>query len=302
MRRRSLFIVIGIAVGIAIVISYLLVWSFVQISIGYIAIVKLEGTIGYSRGFLSSVGITPDDVRRYVEILISDPAAKAVVVIVNSPGGSASASEEIYQYIKKLAEVKTVVVYSPETLASGGYYIALPAHKIIVSPYAFVGSIGAVSIVLDVEDLLKNIGINVTIIKSGEYKDIGSIYRSLTADEYKIFSELVNKSAELFIERVKENRPNVVSEVFTARVYLGIDSVKVGLADDIGTLEYAISIARKLANLPQYTPTRIIERPKGLLEILLSLQTSFTENTLHRATEELFLSEFQNKILFLWIK
>ncbi|MEM1917047.1 MAG: hypothetical protein QXU00_07190, partial [Ignisphaera sp.] len=67
MRRRSLFIVIGIAVGIAIVISYLLVWSFVQISIGYIAIVKLEGTIGYSRGFLSSVGITPDDVRRYVE-------------------------------------------------------------------------------------------------------------------------------------------------------------------------------------------------------------------------------------------
>lgn len=302
MKKKYIYVIVCTLIVAAVAMS-LLISYIIGAPANYVAVVRLEGTIVYGDdGLQLTEVITPSDVKYYVDTILRDPMAKAVVFVINSPGGSAAASEELYTYMKKLSESKPLVVYSPEVLASGGYYIALPAKKIVVSPYALVGSIGAVTTLINVAGLFEKLGINITIIKSGEYKDIGSIFRELTPEEYIILSDIVNKTAELFIKRVRENRPDVSQEVLTAKIYMGSDALAAGLVDEIGTLEDAIKIARELANLPPYTPVKTIEKPRGLLERLLRGSLAIPlEVSLRTLEEEYYLmTKLRDKILFLW--
>ena len=301
MRRRTLVIILSIAVVAAIAIGMGL-WSFMQqierAVIGYVAIVRVSGTISYSgAGILGGAAITPSDFKYYIDRVIGDPAAKAVVFVINSPGGSAAASEEIYQLMKRLSESRTVVIYAPEVLASGGYYISLPAHKIVASPHALVGSIGSIMVLYNLNELLNKLGINVTILKSGEFKDIGSEFRAATEEEMEILKGIVNKTAQIFIERVKEHR-SVDNEVFKAKIYIGVDAKRVGLIDEVGTLDRAVELARELAGIPEYAPTIEIEKPKGLLELLFSGVSQL--NNLHILDDAIRL-ELVNKVLYLWM-
>ncbi len=298
MRKKTLIVVLSIVIIVAIIVGTLL-WNFVQqferIMVGYVAIVKLSGTISYSgTDIFGGATITPSNFKYYVDKVISDPAAKAVVIVINSPGGSAAASEEIYQLMKKLTENKVVIVYTPETLASGGYYISLPAHRIIASPHALVGSIGSIMVLYNINGLLNKLGINVTIIKSGEFKDIGSASRMLTKEEIEILGSIVNKSAQIFIDRVITHR-TVNDEVFTAKIYMGIDAKDVGLIDNIGTLDDAVEIAKKLAGMPYYAPTIEIEKPKSLLELLLGRDVQIIN------IGDVMPTDFINKVLYLWM-
>ncbi len=302
MRKRTLIIILSIAI-IAVIAIGIWLWSFTQqierVMIGYVAIARLSGTISYSKtGIFGGATITPSDVKYYVDRVVSDPAAKAVVFVIDSPGGSAAASEEIYQLIKKLAEDRVVVIYAPEVLASGGYYISLPAKRIVASPHALVGSIGSVMMLINIDEMLNKIGINVTIIKSGEYKDIGSEFRAPTEEELEILREIVNKTANIFIDRVKECRPFISSDAFTAKVYIGVDAVGVGLIDDVGTLDKATKLAKELAGIPDYAPIIEIEKPKGLLDLIFGGSTQLSDiNVLNNVIP----IEFANKLLYLWI-
>lgn len=278
MEKWLLLLIIGIVIVAGLVYGYILYTSlyggYGETFFGapYVAVIKLRGTIGYEQGLLPwSKTITPDDVRELVYRVLRDPYAKAVVLVINSPGGSAAASEDIYWLIKELSDKKPVVVYGEEVLTSGGYYIALPADEIIISPHCITGSIGSVMVVYDVSKLLKVIGVNVTVLKSGKFKDIASMYKPLSSDELRILSEIVNRTAEVFKKRVLENRGHVSPEVFNARIYVGEDAVKVGLVDMVGDYNKAIEEARKLAGLPPTAPVRVIEKPKGLLETLLGV-------------------------------
>lgn len=311
MKKRTLFIIIAVVVAASALVAVVL-WSSIRelekIRIGSIGLVRLSGTISYTGadlGIISGGGITPSDVRFYVDRALGDPSIRAVIIIINSPGGSAAASEEIYQLIKSLAESKVVVVYGAEVLASGGYYISLPAHRIIVSPHAIVGSVGAVTTLVDISELLGKLGVNITVIKSGEYKDIASTYRSPTDKELEILREITNKIAQIFIERVKEHRVIKDPEVFEARIYLGIDAIEAGLADEVGPLDKAIEMARRLAGLPPYAPVIEIEKPKSLLEMILSgirvkLSTLGIEVGLNDV-DDYGISEFIGKPLYLWV-
>jgi protease-4 len=120
--------------------------------------------------------------------------------MINSPRGSAVASEEIYQMIKRLADDRVVIAYLSEYGASGGYYIALPADEIIASPHALTGFIGAVSLVINRAERMDKLGIKAETFKSGELKDIGSAWRPMTDEERRIMQDMVDRTAGIFEE------------------------------------------------------------------------------------------------------
>ena len=241
---------------------------------GYVAVIKLSGNIAYQKSPISILGaiLTPEDVEELVREVEADPYARAVVLYINSPGGSASASEEIYSILRRLSETRPMVAYISEYGTSGGYYISLAADEIIASPTSVTGSIGAVSIYVNVEGLAEKLGLRYEIFKSGRLKDIGSPYRELTDEERRILQSMVNSTAKVFIERVREVRGDKIrdwSEILTARPYLGLEAKRLGLVDDVGGLEKAISEARRLAGLPEIAPYRWVKpKPPSLLDLL----------------------------------
>ncbi|ADM27655.1 signal peptide peptidase SppA, 36K type [Ignisphaera aggregans DSM 17230] len=238
----------------------------------YIALIELHGTIDYEQPLFSGSTITPKTVSELVNKILSDPYAKAVVVVVNSPGGTMAAFE-IYSILKKLSSEKIVIVYITNIAASGGYLIALPAREIIANPSATIGSVGAIATIINVHNLLQKLGINVTIVKSGELKDVGSMYRETTETDIETIKSLVDSIANEFIEKVIECRGNKIkniSEIRRAGVYPAREAKELGLIDDIGDLDYAINRARQLAGLPPTTPIKRIEPTKpSLLDIIL---------------------------------
>jgi len=273
-----IWLIVGLCIGVAA--SSILVLSFIKpiepIDHEYVALIQLSGTIIYTESplaLLSGETLTPNQVEGLINRVESDPFAKAVVLVVNSPGGSAAASEEIYQLVKKLAESRVVIAYITEYGASGGYYITLPSDEIMASPHALTGSVGAVSLVINYAELMNKLGIYAETFKSGKLKDVGSAWRPMTQEEKKLMQSMVNSIAKIFEERVRESRGDKIKswdEILTARPYLGVQAVNVGLIDEIGSLEDAVKDARTLAGLPETAPTRWI-KPKApsLLELLL---------------------------------
>ena len=276
------WLIIGICIGVAAASVFsLILAASARSGVEYVAVIELSGTISYSESPLSLFSgetLTPSQVRDLIGRVESDPSAKAVVLVINSPGGSAAASEEIYQMIKRLSDEKVVVAYIAEYGASGGYYIALPADEIIASPHALTGSVGAVSVVMNYAGLLKKLGIAVETFKSGRLKDIGSSWRNMTEEERLIMQSIVDSIAEKFEERVRENRGDKIqnwSDVITAKPYLGSQAVKAGLVDEVGSLEDAVKIAENLASLPPIAPVKWIKPKKpSLLELLFGESTA----------------------------
>jgi len=277
-----IWLLIGLVVGASIPIAALAASPALKAPTArYVALIELSGAISYSESplaLISGGALTPRTVEELIEQVRSDPYASAAVLVINSPGGSAAASEEIYQMIKRLSEERVVVAYIAEYGASGGYYIALPGKEIIASPHALTGSIGAISIVTDWHELMGKLGIRAETFKSGRLKDVGSPWRPMTNEERELMRSLIDSTAQVFRNRVEEHRGDKIKdweEVLTARPYLGVEAAEVGLVDKVGNLEDAVAEARRLANLPEDAPARWI-RPKapGLLELLLGTERS----------------------------
>ncbi len=231
----------------------------------YVAVVKLRGMVlehAPEPAFLWGRAITPDEVSYYAKRVLEDPAAKAVVISINSPGGSPASCEDIYKILTRLNEEKPVVVYGSELMASGGYYIALPASKIVASPGCITGSVGAIFMRVDASRLLERLGIEFVVIKSGDLKDIGAFHRPMTPEEEAMLRGIVDEIAGEFVKRVRARRPKVADEVFRAGIYVGEQAKEVGLVDYVGTFEDAVKIARELAGLPPDAPTIEVEKPK----------------------------------------
>lgn len=271
------WLLIGLVVGVSAtsIIFIGFISSPFEVRLDYVAIVEFSGTIAYSESPLTLISgetITPRDVEELLGKVKEDPYAKAVVLVINSPGGSASASEEIYNIIKNIGKKKVIVSYITEYGASGGYYIALPSREIMASPHSLTGSVGAISIVMNIEELAKKLGIEVEIFKSGEFKDIGSGWRKISDEERKILQSMIKDIAEGFVNRVREHRSGKIidwDEVLSARPYTGTQAFKTGLVDSVGSLEDAINKARELAGLPQDSPVRWVRpKTKSLLELL----------------------------------
>ncbi|MEM3921421.1 MAG: signal peptide peptidase SppA [Nitrososphaerota archaeon] len=273
-----IWLIIGLCAGALVASAAILAAIAPSSRVGaeYVALIQLSGTISYAESpltLLSGETLTPSEVEDLLRSVESDPLAKAVVLVINSPGGSAAASEEIYQMIKRFSEDRIVIAYITEYGASGGYYIALAADEIMASPHALTGSVGAVSLVINWAELMDKLGVKAEAFKSGKLKDIGSAWRPMTDEERRIMQELVDAIAKVFTDRVRESRGEKIkdwSEILSARPYLGAQAMELGLIDKVGGLEDAINEARRLAGLPEAAPTRWIKpRAPSLLELLL---------------------------------
>jgi protease-4 len=181
----------------------------------------------------------------------SNPDVKAILLRINSPGGSVVGSDEIYQVLRDEIE-KPVVVSMGELAASGGYYIAAGADRIVANPATFTGSIGVILAVTNVEELLDKVGVEVTIIKRGELKDELSPFREMTPEERAWWQGIIDQAYDQFVDVVVEGRGlprEKVLELADGRVYTGRQALELGLIDALGNLPDAIELAAELGGI-----------------------------------------------------
>lgn len=226
-----------------------------------LAVVYAEGTIMPGEGSAQVIG--SDRISRALREARRDTTIKAIVFRVNSPGGSALASEVIWREVDLASREKPVIVSMGDVAASGGYYIAAPATKIVASPQTITGSIGVFGMLFDVSDFLNDrLGITVDVVKTNQYADIMSPYRSMTPAEREIIQEGVEEIYEVFTGRVADGRDMEVSrvdEIAQGRVWSGYNARELGLVDEFGGLNRAIEIAAEEAGIDEY---RIVSLPR----------------------------------------
>lgn len=202
-----------------------------------------------------------------------DHNVKAIVLRVDSPGGGVGPSQEIYEEVRKAVDVKPVVVSMGSVAASGGYYIAVPARRILANPGSITGSIGVIMEFTNFQELLQKIGLRSDVVKSGEHKDIGSPIRPMTESDRRILQTMIDDVHSQFVDAVAEGRkldPAVVRSLADGRIFTGRQAKAAGLVDELGNLQDAIDVAAELAGIegePKvvYPP----EEKSGLLDYLV---------------------------------
>lgn len=212
-----------------------------------IAVIPISGTISLGRAL--SGGADSTHIIESIEAADKNPSVKAILLEINSPGGSPVASAEIAEAIKN-AE-KPTVAWIGETGASGGYWAASAADMIVAHQMSITGSIGAFSTIFEAEELMNKIGLRQQTIKSGEFKDIGTPFRNMTDDEKAIFQEIVLDIKDQFVEAVAENRAlekEYVMQIADGRPYLGTKALELKLVDKLGSQKDAIALAAELSN------------------------------------------------------
>jgi protease-4 len=212
-----------------------------------IGIVEVKGTIGGGAG-----GVESQDVLKLVKRFADDEEMRAVVVRIESPGGSVAPSQEIYDELGKLAERKVVVCSMGDIAASGGLYVALACPTIVAEPGTLTGSIGVISQFPNVGKLVERFDVKVETIKSGKLKDAGNPLRDMTEAEREYWQALVNGVYEQFVRAVVESRELAdadVRKIADGRVLTGEQAKEIGLVDELGNFHDAVDIAMEQAGL-----------------------------------------------------
>ena len=216
-----------------------------------ISVIKLDGVISDSTSSSFFKDLTSSN--QVLELIVKatkDNSVKAIVLRVNSPGGTVAASQELYQAVIKAKRKKPVIITMGDVAASGGYYIAAAGDVIFANPGTLTGSIGVITSYLNFSDLLTKIGVKGVVIKSGEFKDIGNPTRPLTAQEQKILQALIDTSYKQFIKDVAKGRKmseSKVTSIAKGLIYTGEQAKKVGLVDFLGDYSKAVQYSQKLA-------------------------------------------------------
>lgn len=177
---------------------------------------------------------------------------KAIVLRINSPGGAVGPTQDIYREIQKTVEVKKVVASLGGVAASGGYYIAAAANKIVANPGTITGSIGVLMEFIRFEDLFKKIGVDLVVRKSGEFKDIGSPHRKLTDGDKKIIDSLIADIQDQFVKAVASGRAlpqEKVSQIADGRVFSGATAKELNLVDALGNFQDAVDMAKEMTDI-----------------------------------------------------
>jgi protease-4 len=219
-----------------------------------IAIIPIEGLLANARapGLIQEGDNKIDLLTQQLDRAARDKAVKAVVLRINSPGGTVTGSENMYELLHRFREKsgKPIVASVQEIGASGGYYVALSADRIVASPTSVVGSIGVIFNAFSVEGGLNKLGIKSEAVKSGALKDMASPFHDMTAEERKVMQALVDEYFARFRSRVAERRhlgdEAAIARVSDGRVFSGAQAKSLGLIDEVGILEDAIDVAREL--------------------------------------------------------
>lgn len=252
---------------------------------------------GMSEGAsICSANMVPD-----LEALMNDDDVKAVVLRVNSPGGSAYASEQIWRAVTRLKAKKPVVVSMGTYAASGGYYISCAANYIYAEPTTLTGSIGIFGMFPDVSGLLTDkLGLKFDQVKTNKYSNFGTSSRPFTEEEMTYLTNMVDRGYKTFTKRVSDGRKIPVERVYEiaeGRVWLGQDALKIKLVDGIGGIDQAVAKAAELAKVKEYR-TKAYPAKADMIESLLNRASSEGGNYLDgklRAT----LGEYYAPFMFL---
>jgi protease IV len=263
-----------LAVGIFI-IAFIVLGAFVFVAVktqednekilaAAIAVIPVKGEIGAS-----------DDLVKQIRKADRDDSVKGIILEIDSPGGSVLPSKEIADSVK--AAKKPTVAWIRSTGASGAYWIASAADKIVADETSVTGSIGVIGSYLDYQGLFQKYGINYDQFVSGPYKDTGTPYRTPRPDEQQYFQQKINALKDMFVDAVAENRNmsrEKVARLATGEIFLGNEALSAGLIDVLGGRQEAQNTMQQLAGLKD---SRLVayETPKGLLSLFTNSAESF---------------------------
>ncbi|MBJ11159.1 MAG: signal peptide peptidase SppA [Flavobacteriales bacterium] len=251
-----------------------------------IAIIYAYGEISGGEGDDENIG--SERISRAIRDARTDEKVKAIVLRVNSPGGSALASETILREMILAKAEKPIVVSMGDVAASGGYYIACHADTIVANPTTITGSIGVFGLLMNTQKLMKNkLGITIDTVRTNKYADMGSMFRSLTIKERNIIQKSVEDIYDTFITHVSEGRSmskEAVDAIGQGRVWTGTDARDLGLVDVLGGFEDAIDLAANMANLENYRISYLPKKIDPMEELIKDLtggaKVSILENEL----------------------
>lgn len=271
MSKRQVMLVLAVVVAVSLVAAGLLSSRLGGASKGgasKIALIYVDGVIVGGRGngtnLLGESGGT-DAIMKQLRAARDDATVKAVVLRINSPGGSAPAAQEVGEEIAKVRQAGKVVVASMgDTAASGGYWLAATTDKIYANPATLTGSIGVYIPYTNLQSLYQKIGISQERFKSGPHKDILSPDRPVTPEERAIVQGMVDDIYNQFVQVVAQGRkmdPARVRELADGRIYTGRQAKDLGLVDELGGLDDAIQGAAQLAGLPGKPEVKEFARP-----------------------------------------
>ena len=277
---------------------------------GKVLVIPIRGTISDApkRQFIITRPSMVQEVVSQLRKAQKDPEVKAIILKINSPGGSVTASDILYNEIvafKQKTKAKVVVVMMG-VAASGGYYISLPADYILAHPTSITGSVGVLFIRPDVAGLMDKIGIEVEVSKTGKNKDMGSPFRQATAEERQIIKDMIDQLGKRFLDRIAEHRkidPQRMREISSARIFLAEDALKLGMVDRVGYIGEAVNLAKKLAELPENAKVVVYRRTEYPDDNLYNTSTSHYEGRgLSIVSLDLpaSLTSFQAGFYYLW--
>lgn len=267
-----------------------------------VAIIYLEGEIVSGRPISDYGGtVYSEKIVEYLRRIQNDSSIKAVVLRIDSPGGSVVASRDIYEEIVATQKKgKPVVASFSEIAASGGYYVAAPADLIYAHPDAITGSIGVITVLTSIEGLLEKIGVKMIVIKSGAHKDESYGFRDLTPEERALWQAMIDEAYNEFVEVVAKGRHLEIAKVkqlADGRLFTGNQAKELGLVDELGNLEAAVDAAARLGKITG-TPRKIEYRyqPGFFESIGMKLSPG-----LNQPLEDLIATRRWGRLLYLYV-
>ena len=242
-----------------------------------IVFIPIKGTIysGNGNGLFNEDRTLSSDIINYLEKAENDNTIKAVILEINSPGGTVIGSKEIADKVKSLD--KPVVSWIREVGASGAYWVASASDAIVADPLSITGSIGVVSSYLEFDKLFEKYGVTYERLVSGQFKDAGSPYKELTDEERNMLQGKIDLIHDAFVKDVSENRGKNLGKYATGEFFLGSEAYKLGLIDYLGGKEKAINVSKELAKIEK-AKTVTFRSKKSLLGSLDKYFTKFSYN------------------------
>ncbi len=246
---------------------------------GNVALIPIEGIITADGGsYLGQGTVSSQDLVDFIQEADENAQIEVILLEINSPGGSAVASDEIANAVKRAQ--KPIVAVIREMGASGGYWIASSADHVVANRMSITGSVGVISSYLEFSGLMERYGVNYERLVSGDYKDIGTPFRNLEPDEKALLQGKLNRIHDFFIQEVAANRnlpEDNVREIATGEFYLGVEALSLGLVDQLGdrtTAEEYIKETYTIDSIDYVT----YQKPVGFFEMLADVLADFSFN------------------------
>ena len=296
------FLLLGIGIFLAIFLLLPITLSFFKVSTANIARIPIEGIItSNGESYLGQSTISSATIVEFIHEAEENPIIEAIILEINSPGGTPVGSDEIASAVKK-AE-KPVIAVIRETGASGAYWIASAADHIVANRMSITGSIGVVSSYLEFSGFMEKYGIGYERLVAGKYKDLGVPYKKLSTEEEQKMQMMLDKIHDFFIEEVSVNRKlekSKVTKLATGEVFLGIEAVELGLVDQLGDLETAQEYLQDNYNLTEIE-TITYAHEKGLFDVLAGMSSSVSYR-IGEGIGSVFLQTTEQKQSFMMIR